>query len=175
MNDLTVTVTGWVATDPKLHSLGENKGKVCGFRMGHTPRYRGGDGQWSDGETQWLSIRVFRTGAQNVGESIHKGQPVVVRGRLRTNTWVSNDGVERTELQLDASVVGHDLTKGTARFARQVEASTIEGGAEDASDGVADEDGDERSAPEPTALEEQDGSAETGVEELESARPAVLA
>ena len=166
MNDLTVTVTGWVATEPTLHSLGENKGKVCGFRMGHTPRYRSGDGEWTDGETEWLSIRVFRTGCENVGESIHKGQPVVVHGRLRTNIWVTNDGVERRELQLDASVVGHDLTKGFARFTRQMESSEARGG-----DGVASV-GEDAAEPEGAEVEGIDAE---GADALAEERPAVLA
>ncbi|WP_084039504.1 single-stranded DNA-binding protein [Demequina sp. NBRC 110053] len=161
MNDLTVTVTGWVATDPVLHSLGENKGKVCAFRMGHTPRYRDGDGIWRDGDTEWLAIRVFRAGSQNVGESIHKGQPVVVHGRLRSNIWTTNDGVERTELQLDASAVGHDLTKGTARFTRQVESASATSRGEDEDPAVveADEDQDavDGADAEPRAEDAEDG------------------
>lgn len=169
MNDLTVTVTGWVATDPTLHSLGENKGKVCGFRMGHTPRYRDGDGTWRDGDTEWLSIRVFRTGCENVGESIHKGQPVVVHGRLRTNIWVTNDGVERRELQLDASVVGHDLTKGFARFTRQMESADARGG-----DGAsAASVGEEAVEPEDVDVEGADGVEPEDA--LTEDRPVVLA
>ncbi len=124
MNDLTVTVTGWVATAPTLHDLG-TKGKMCTFRMAHTSRYRNNEGEWVDGATEWFSVRMFRTGAQNVSESIHKGDPVIVRGRVRTSTWTNNEGVERTELQLDARTVGHDLTKGVGRFSRQSDGAVV--------------------------------------------------
>ncbi|WP_159450195.1 single-stranded DNA-binding protein [Demequina sp. NBRC 110056] len=159
MNDLTTSVTGWVGNVPTLHTLADGK-KMVSFRMGHTPSYRTADGTWKTMDTQWLSVRMFRTGAQNVSESIRKGDPVFVQGRLRTNVWVTNDGTERTDLQLEASTVGHDLTWGTTRFSRTAAPAGAEAEGDDEADGSRAEDADaEESVPEgldPADLEAPD-------------------
>lgn len=64
-------------------------------------------------------MRTFPSAALTVLDSIEKGQPVIVTGRLRTNTWESDAG-PRTDLVIDASAVGHDLTRGIATFRRAV-------------------------------------------------------
>ncbi len=117
MNDLTITVTGWVATEPKLHAAPSGS-RMTTFRLATTSRYFDRDkNEWVDGRTEWFSVRVFRAAAVTVAESIAKGQPVTVHGRFRTNEWESDSG-PRTDLMIDAQSVGHDLTRGVATFSR---------------------------------------------------------
>jgi single-strand DNA-binding protein len=117
MNDLTITVTGWVATEPKLHAAPSGS-RMTTFRLATTSRYFDRDkNEWTDGRTEWFSVRVFRAAAVTVAESIAKGQPVTVHGRFRTNEWESETG-PRTDLMIDAQSVGHDLTRGIASFKR---------------------------------------------------------
>jgi len=119
MNDLTVTVTGWVATDPRLH-LVPGGTDIVSFRLASTSRYFDrGSGQWVDRETSWFTVRVFRAAALLVAKSIKKGQPIVVVGRLHTHEWAADSG-PRTDLVIDAQTVGHDLTRGIADFTRAV-------------------------------------------------------
>lgn len=119
MNDLNMTVSGWVATNPKL-VLGASGVNMCTFRLASTSRYFDRDkNQWVDGRTEWFSVRVFRAAATMVTQSIFKGQPVTVTGRFKTNEWESEGG-PRTDLVLDAIAVGHDLTRGIAHFTRAV-------------------------------------------------------
>jgi len=119
MNELTVTVTGWVATDPKLHVVPGGTDLVS-FRLASTSRYYDRtNSAWVDRETQWFTVRVFRAAALLVAKSVKKGQPVVVSGRLQCHEWESQGG-PRTDLQIDAQVVGHDLTRGVADFTRAV-------------------------------------------------------
>ena len=120
MRDINVTLIGWVASDPTFVITRDGDGPALStFRMGQTPRYRDrATGEWRDANTEWFTVRVFKDAAYTVAESIKKGQPVVVEGRLRTNEWLDNDKKLRVTLQIDASVVGHDLTKGIANFNR---------------------------------------------------------
>ena len=119
MNELNVTVTGWVATDPKLHVVPGGTDLVS-FRLASTSRYYDrNNNAWMDRETQWFTVRVFRAAALLVERSIRKGQPVVVAGRLQSHEWQAETG-SRTDLQIDAQVVGHDLTRGVAQFTRAV-------------------------------------------------------
>lgn len=117
MNDLTMTVSGWVATDPKL-VLSASGVNMCTFRLASTSRYLDrAKNEWVDGKTEWFSVRVFRAAATLVSRSILTGQPVIVTGRFKTNEWQATEE-KRTDLVLDATSVGHDLTRGIASFTR---------------------------------------------------------
>ncbi len=117
MNDVTMTVAGWVATEPR-HVVGPTGTHLTSFRLASTSRYFDRDkSAWVDGQTEWFTVRVFRAASITVKESIEKGQPVVVQGRFRSNEWESDSG-PRTDLIIDAVNVGHDLTRGIAKFTR---------------------------------------------------------
>ena len=128
MNDLTMTVTGWVATDPR-HVVGPTGTRLTSFRLASTSRYFDRDkGVWVDGNTEWFTVRTFRSAAITIMNSIEKGQPVMVQGRLRTHQWDAEAG-PRTDLVFDAVSVGHDLTKGVATFTRATADASLGGGA----------------------------------------------
>ena len=117
MNDLTITVQGWIATPPQLH-VSKTNSDFLTFRLATTSRYYDrGEGKWIDRPTQWFTVRVFRAAAVLAHRSLAKGQPVVVVGHFRTNDWESNNGT-KTDLVIDAQTIGHDLTRGIADFHR---------------------------------------------------------
>lgn len=117
MNDLIMTINGWVATEPSQH-VGPTGARLTSFRMASTSRFYDREkGEWTDGRTEWFTVKVFRSAAITVANSIHKGQPVVVHGRFRTAEWEGEEGT-RVDLVIDATSVGHDLTRGTAEFTR---------------------------------------------------------
>lgn len=86
------------------------------FRLASTPRLRRYE-KWIDGETTWINVRCSGRLADNVRASLAKGDPVVVVGKLRTHAWESN-GERQERLVVEASSVGHDLTRGTTRFTK---------------------------------------------------------
>lgn len=115
MSDTYVTLHGWVGSDV---SYRDPQGiSVANFRVASTPRLKK-EGKWVDGETTWYSVTVWRHLAVNIRDSVRKGDAVVVHGRLRTDTWKREDGETNSSLQIEASLVGHDLTRGTSRFTR---------------------------------------------------------
>ena len=65
----------------------------------------------------WLKVKAWRDLAHNIAASVHVGEPVVVVGRLRTQTYTAG-GEEKHYQELEASMVGHDLSKGTSMFRR---------------------------------------------------------
>ncbi len=113
---VTLTVVGWVATQPRLH-IAASGADFTSFRLATTPRRRGADGTWTDGRTEWFTVKTWRTAAHDVAASLAKGQPVIATGRLVTHEWQAEDG-PRTDLVLEARAVGHDLTRGRASFVR---------------------------------------------------------
>lgn len=117
MNETFVTLTGWLGTDVERRAAGD--APVAHFRVACTPRrFQKKTGEWSDGGTQWYSVSVWRALAVNCEQSLRRGDPVVVHGRLSASTWTNTAGVAMTTYDVDASFVGHDLNRGTSTFTR---------------------------------------------------------
>ena len=108
-----VHMTGYVGGDVEYRN---NTVATASFRLACTPRLRKA-GDWTDGETTWMTITCFRSLAENAAGSVRKGDPVIVVGRLRTSVWVK-DGVQQERTVLEALTIGHDLTRGTSAFNR---------------------------------------------------------
>jgi single-strand DNA-binding protein len=115
-----VHITGYAGTE--VESRGN--GTVSAFRLACTPRIKTKNG-WSDGNTTWLEVACFRTLAQHVAQSVRKGDPVLVVGKLRTNVW-EKDGQTHERLVLEADVFAHDLNRGTSIFQRPPRLATTD-------------------------------------------------
>jgi single-strand DNA-binding protein len=113
MNESYVTVQGWVGNDVDLRDAGETQ--VASFRLGSTPRYNRG-GTWVDGQTSWFTVNCWRALGRNVKESVQRGDAVIVHGRVRVDVWEREGMPNSVQWVVDASFVGHDLTKGTSSF-----------------------------------------------------------
>ena len=113
MNDTFVTFHGWAGSEVR-HRVAKDV-SVATVRVAVTPRLKR-DGEWVDGETAWYSVTAWRTLADHLRDSVRKGDPVVVHGRLRTETWTPDEGPSSTTLQVEASLIGHDLTRGISHF-----------------------------------------------------------
>jgi single-strand DNA-binding protein len=115
MSDTFVTFHGWVGNDVTHRT--PNGLSVANFRVASTPRIKRG-GEWTDGDTTWYSVSAWRSLADNVRDSVKKGDAVIIHGRLRTESWVREDKQMSTTLAVEATLVGHDLTRGTSEFTR---------------------------------------------------------
>lgn len=113
MSDTFVTFHGWVGGEV-VHRTARDL-SVVNFRVGSTPRIKKKSG-WTDGETTWYSVNAWRGLADNIHHSVKKGDAVIVHGRLRTDTWERQDGQVSQTLVVEASFVGHDLSRGTSVF-----------------------------------------------------------
>jgi single-strand DNA-binding protein len=118
MNEAFVTFQGWVGNEVVHRDTPQ--GNVANFRVGSTPRIRKRTGEWVDGPTSWFSVTCWRAFADNVRTSVRKGEPVLVHGRLRTDVWEREDGQSSVTYVVDATYVGHDLSRGTAAFVKSV-------------------------------------------------------
>ncbi|MFD6138621.1 single-stranded DNA-binding protein [Promicromonospora sp. NPDC060271] len=125
MNDVMVTVSGNVGSDPALHVNTAKNLQWSTFRMASTRRYRGENGDWTDGATLWFTVKAWRAAAANVVESVHKGIPVVVTGRLEVEEWTGPEGEQRTGLVIVATAIGVDATRGRVGFTRVVHHDTV--------------------------------------------------
>lgn len=80
-----ITLTGNLVFDPKF-SGGNGKTSRTSMRIASTARQRGSDGTWVDGDTTFIDVICFGSLAENVVQSLGRGSPVLVTGRLRTRT-----------------------------------------------------------------------------------------
>ena len=113
--DALVQLTGNVGSEVKV-TEGEGYTFVR-FRLAITPRVRKAEG-WGDADTTWITVSASRRLASNAAQSLETGQPVVVVGYLRTRVWFDKQGVQRETQQVEATTIGHDLSRGTAKFFR---------------------------------------------------------
>jgi single stranded DNA-binding protein len=85
MADTHVTITGNLTDDPEVTFTGSGQA-VCNFRLAVTPRVRDGD-SWRDGDTSFFRVTAWRQLAEHVGDSLSKGDRVIVQGQLRMRAW----------------------------------------------------------------------------------------
>lgn len=121
MNEITMTVVGNVVNDVKLRFT-KNGDAVASFRVAAgTRRYDRTSQGWVDGDTHFFDVSCWRGLGQNVVQTIVKGMPVVIVGRLRSREVHKECGDHVhpiTYHDIDAVNVGPDLSKGVATFTR---------------------------------------------------------
>lgn len=123
MFDTYITLNGWVGSDVSLREVAGGQ-LVANFRVATTSRkFR--NNTWEDGATTWYSVRAWRQLGDNVKESVHRGDAVVVHGRLEADVWTKDDGTTNTQLVITASSVGHDLSRGTAVFSKPARSEAV--------------------------------------------------
>ncbi|MCV7735013.1 single-stranded DNA-binding protein [Micrococcus luteus] len=121
MQDL-ITVRGFVATDPATRHTASGAA-VTGFRLATTERrFDRETAEWVDAHTNWYSISAFGQLGSNTAQSVKKGNPVIVTGRLRVRDWSSGER-SGTSVDVVADAVGLDLGFGSAAFQRSQRAA----------------------------------------------------
>jgi single-strand DNA-binding protein len=113
-----VTLVGYVAQDPNIRTTATGK-QLTKVRVGTTPRYRDNEtGQWRDAESSYYTITCWNKLAAHVRASLHKGDPVIVKGKLKTSTFEDKNGQLKTSVEITADTMGHDLSRGPANYMR---------------------------------------------------------
>ena len=113
-----VTLVGFVAQDP-IQRPTRNGVLVTDLRVGATPRIQDRvTNQWRDGETSFYDVACWRRLGDHVRASLHKGDPVMVKGRCRSRSYTDKNGVRNNVIDVIADTVGHDLNRGVANYLR---------------------------------------------------------
>ncbi|HEY3558949.1 MAG TPA: single-stranded DNA-binding protein [Kribbella sp.] len=117
LGDTYLTVLGWIGSDPDFKEIRQTPQTT--FRVGSTPRqFEKALNGYVDKPTTWYTVQCWRGLARNTFESVKVGQPVIVTGRLRTHEWTDDSGEQHSRVILEAFSVGHDLNRGTTKFAK---------------------------------------------------------
>lgn len=86
-----------------------------------TERVRDAQGNWTDGKVLFVDILVFGKLAENVADSVTKGDSVVVLGKLEANERTDDQGNKRTDYRIIADSVGVSLRWKPVKAAQSVE------------------------------------------------------
>jgi single-strand DNA-binding protein len=111
MNTNAVAIEGNMGGDPDLRYT-PNGAAVCNFSVGIGTRVKKND-EWVDGETTWVKVTCWNALAENVAESLSKGDRVIVTGRLQSRSWEAEDGSKRSALDVVADAVAPSLQWAT--------------------------------------------------------------
>ncbi len=161
MSTTEITVTGNVVAAPSR--VRTQNGSVTKFRVASTQRrYDSAAQAFVDGASLFMDVECWNELGANVSSSVSKGDPVIVRGALRTDEWESDTG-RRSRTVLRAQAVGLDLGRGTADFRRTQRAATAPAAEPPDADG-----GDERDYDGPAErLYEMDPETSAAAQSLE--------
>jgi single-strand DNA-binding protein len=120
--DNHTAIVGNLVEDPELRFT--NTGvAVTNMRVAVTQRIQQ-DGQWRDGDTSFFEVNVWRGQAENLADSLAKGDRVMVTGRLRQRSWETPEGDKRSVTELEADEVGASLKWATAKVERATDRGT---------------------------------------------------
>lgn len=129
MNDITFSVVGNVVNDVQLRFT-RTGDPVASFRVAvGTRRFDRSLGHWVDSDTHFFTVSCWKSLAHNVMETLHKGMPVLVVGRLRSREVERPCGEATHRVRyydIEAVSVGPDLARGTATFTRVKRDSVVE-------------------------------------------------
>ncbi|WP_103061548.1 single-stranded DNA-binding protein [Actinomyces qiguomingii] len=120
---LDLVLQGVLGTNPAVTRTASGR-PYCYFRVATSPSFRTAQG-WRDGQTIWFTAKSWGPLAENLGRSLHKGDPVVLVGRFSQESW-SNGTEEFLTNVLTISCGGHDLTRGESRFMRIVHSAAAD-------------------------------------------------
>jgi single-strand DNA-binding protein len=113
-----ITLVGNLTGDPELRFTPSGSA-VANFTVASTPRTLDRQSnEWKDGETLFMRCSIWREAAENVAESLTKGTRVVVTGRMKSRSYQTKEGENRTVIELEADEVAPSLRYATAKVNR---------------------------------------------------------
>jgi single-strand DNA-binding protein len=101
---------GRVVADPELR-FAQSGTAICRMRLvAADRRLNKQTDEWEDADTLWMDVTCFKQLAENVVESVVKGDLVIVTGKIRTEEWEDRDsGAKRSKVALIADTVSASL------------------------------------------------------------------
>ncbi|MDN5687778.1 MAG: single-stranded DNA-binding protein [Brachybacterium sp.] len=114
-NDTPLTVIGNLTADPELRFT-QSGIAVASLTIASTPRtFNKQTGQWEDQEALFMRCSIWRDPAENVAESLSKGDRVVAQGNLVQRGFTDREGNQRTSIELIVMEIGPALRYATAK------------------------------------------------------------
>lgn len=107
-----ITLNGNLVADPELRFTGTGKA-VVSLRVACSERKKDANGNWTDGDSTFLSVNAWNETAENITTTLTKGDSVVITGRLKQRSYQAKDGTEKTVFEVEADSVAADLRRAS--------------------------------------------------------------
>ena len=112
MNGTMVTFVGNLTDDPETKTT-PNGTSVTNARVAVNTRNKVGPDQWEDGEATFYRLQIWKDTGENVAKSLHKGDRVLVAGKLKIRTWEDSDGNPRVSFDVTVDEIGASMQWAT--------------------------------------------------------------
>lgn len=111
-----ITFVGNLTDEPDLRFTSGGT-PVVTLRVASNRRWTGRDGQQQE-ETTFLNVTAWRDMAENAGESLHKGDRVVVIGRVKVRNYENQQGQTVWVTEIEADEIAPSLRWARAQVTR---------------------------------------------------------
>jgi single-strand DNA-binding protein len=142
-----ITFIGNLTDDPDLRFT-PSGAPVCSFRVASNRRWTGRDGQQQE-ETTFLNANCWRDMAENVAESLSKGDRVIVIGRLKVRSYENREGQTVWVTEIEADEVAPSLRWARTSVSKTSGSGAASGGGQGSQGGGQGGQGGYDSAPPP--------------------------
>src|SRR3954451_988787 len=113
-----ITLIGKLNDDPEL-KFTPSGAAVANFTVASTPRTVDRQtNEWKDGDALFIRRAAWRQLAENVAETLQKGQRVVVTGALKVRNFERQDGSKGTSVEINVDEIGPSLRYATAKVTK---------------------------------------------------------
>ena len=93
-----VILVGNLTRDPELRYIPSGTA-VTDIGLAVSDRRKNASGEWVE-ETTFVDVTLWGRTAEVVSEYLSKGSPILIEGRLKLDTWETNDGQKRSKLKV---------------------------------------------------------------------------
>ena len=131
--DNTVTLTGNLTKDPELRYTTGGRG-VASFGLAVNRRYQV-NGEWQE-QVSFFNVVAWADLGENAAASLHKGNRIVVTGRLEQRSYETREGEKRNVTEVIADDLGRSLRWAQAQVER-ISRDSADGGGFSGSGGGA--------------------------------------
>jgi single-strand DNA-binding protein len=117
MADNTITVVGNLTRDPEIRYTASGQANA---RLGVAVSRRWQNRQTSEWEerTSFFNVVAWGDMAENISDTLAKGNRVIVNGRLEQRSWETDQGEKRSVVEIVADEIGPSLRWATAQVTR---------------------------------------------------------
>lgn len=99
-----VIIAGRLTRDPEIKYIASGRA-VCTISIANTQYYKDKSGERKE-NTTFADATIWDKAAEYIGENLQKGRPVLIEGRLKSDSWEDRTtGQKRTKIAIAATRV----------------------------------------------------------------------
>lgn len=111
-----IAIVGNITRTPELRFTAGGSA-LCSFSVAENNSWKNAVGEWEE-ETYFHEVTAWKELAENVAQSLDKGDRVVVVGKLKQREYEAKDGTMRRVWDITADTVGAALNRATVTVSR---------------------------------------------------------